>query len=79
MSPMAPMAARSSMAFWVSSVGLTLPRNICFNWMPSWAKSSATFALMAALSSSNIAGMSNRLTPSSPRMSVSRLMMMPRR
>ena len=79
MSPIAPIAARSSMAFWVSSVGLTLARNICFRVMPSASKSSLTFTLIAALISLNSPGRSNSPVLDSPSRSVRRLMIMLRR
>ena len=75
------MLARSSIAFWVSSVGEIDVMYIAFISMPTAAKSSLIEALDAALRSLNIAGRSRNERPCAPVPStfVSRETIIPRR
>jgi len=79
MSPMAPMAAASSMAALVSSVGLIESMYSCLSAMPTAAKSSRSLTLADAAISSNMEGKSSTERMFWPNRSVSRLMIMLRR
>jgi len=76
---MAPMEAASSMALFVSSVGLTERMYSCVSASPTEAKSSRSLARAAAEISSNSDGSDRIDLTFSPSRSVSRLTIMLRK